>query len=110
MCRARHFPNRTHDLRSCSKDHHQSKNSVQKTTRFNSTSNAPDDGRMYPKHVELRKYQYSDLVASSWHFTLFHAEDTRSNNTQPAKIYGVEIQIFNILITENLIEVSMFIQ
>jgi len=26
------------------------------TTR-NSTSNAPDDGRMYPKHVELRIHQ-----------------------------------------------------
>ena len=37
-------PHRTHD-------HHPSKNSVQKT---NSASNAPDDGRMYPKHVELR--------------------------------------------------------
>jgi len=34
--------------------HHPSKNSVQKTMRCNSTSNAPDDGRMYPKHVELR--------------------------------------------------------
>jgi hypothetical protein len=27
---------------------------VQKTIRCNSTSNAPDDRRMYPKHVELR--------------------------------------------------------
>ena len=35
-------------------DHHPSKNSVQKTIRCNSTSNAPDDGRIYPKHVELR--------------------------------------------------------
>ena len=32
------------------------KNSVQKTTCYNSTSNAPDDGRMYPKHVELRNH------------------------------------------------------
>ena len=31
-----------------------SKNSVQKTICCNSTCNAPDDGRMYPKHVELR--------------------------------------------------------
>ena len=31
--------------------------SVQKTICCNSTSNAPDDGRMYPKHVELRIYQ-----------------------------------------------------
>ena len=32
------------------------KNSVQKTICCNSTSNAPDDGRMYPEHVELRIY------------------------------------------------------
>jgi len=32
---------------------HLSIHSVQKTIRCNSTSNAPDDGRMYPKHVEL---------------------------------------------------------
>jgi len=48
---------RTHDLRSASQDHHPSKNSVQKTICCNSTSNAPDDGRMYPKHVELRIHQ-----------------------------------------------------
>jgi len=29
----------------------------QKTICCNSTSNAPDDGRMYPKHVELRIHQ-----------------------------------------------------
>jgi len=43
--------------RSCvrcgSEDHRPSKNSVQKTISCNSTSNAPVDGRMYPKHVEL---------------------------------------------------------
>jgi hypothetical protein len=44
----------THDLPSGSQDHHPSKNSVQKTICSNSTSNAPDDGRMYPKHVKLR--------------------------------------------------------
>ena len=33
------------------------KNSVQKTTCCNSTSNAPNDGLMYPKYVELRIYQ-----------------------------------------------------
>ena len=43
--------------RSGSQDHHPSKNSVRKTIRCNSTSNAPDDGRMYPKHVELRIHQ-----------------------------------------------------
>ena len=49
-CRAaRHHPHRKHDLRSGSQDHHPSKNSVQKTICCNSTSNAPDDGRMYPK-------------------------------------------------------------
>jgi len=47
----RHHPHRTH---SGSQDHHPSKNSVQKTICCNSTSNAPDDGPMYPKHVELR--------------------------------------------------------
>jgi len=47
-------PHRTHDLRSGSQDHHPSKISVQKTICCISTSNAPDDGRMYPKHVELR--------------------------------------------------------
>ena len=45
---------RTHDLRSGSQDHHPSKNSVQKTIYCNSTFNAPDDGRLYPKYVELR--------------------------------------------------------
>jgi len=68
---ARHHPHRTHDPRSGCQDHHPSKNSAQKTIRCNSTSNAPDDGCMYPKHVELRMHQYNYLVASSWHFTLF---------------------------------------
>jgi len=44
----RHHPHRP---RSGSQDHHPSKNSVQKTIRCNSTSNAPDDGYLYPKHV-----------------------------------------------------------
>jgi hypothetical protein len=51
---ARHDPHRTHDLYSGCQDHHPSKNSVQKTVCYNSTSDAPDDWRMYPKHVELR--------------------------------------------------------
>ena len=34
-----------------------SKNSVPKTICCNSTYNAPDDRRMYPKHVELRIHQ-----------------------------------------------------
>jgi len=53
----RHHPHCTHDLHSGCQDHHTSKNSVQKTTCCNSTSNAPDDGRMYPKHVDLRIHQ-----------------------------------------------------
>ena len=54
---ARQQPHRTHDLRSGSQDHHPSKNSVQKPIFYNSTSNTPDDGHIYPKHVELRIYQ-----------------------------------------------------
>jgi len=79
---AENHPHRTHDLRSGSQDRHSSKNSVQKTICCNSTSNAPDDGRMYPKHVELRIHKKNYLVASSWHFTLFREEDARSNNPQ----------------------------
>ena len=47
----------TQDLHSSSQDHHPPKNSVQKTVCCNSTSNARDDRRMYPKHVELRIHQ-----------------------------------------------------
>jgi hypothetical protein len=54
---SRQHPHRTHNLRSGSQDHQPSKNSVQKTICCNSTSNAPDDGRMYPKYVELRIHQ-----------------------------------------------------
>jgi len=43
-------------ISSGSQNHHPSKNSMQKTVCCNSTSNAPDDGRMYPKHVELRMH------------------------------------------------------
>ena len=59
---ARHHPHRTHDLRSGSQDHHPSKNSVQKTICFNSTSSSPDDGRMYPKHVELEYINKMSLL------------------------------------------------
>jgi len=52
---ARHHPNRTHDQRSGSQDHHPSTDWVQKTLCCNLTSSAPDDGRMRPKHVELKK-------------------------------------------------------
>ena len=53
----RHHLHRTHDLRRGSHDHHPSKNSVQKPICCTSTSNAPDDGRLYPKYTELRKHQ-----------------------------------------------------
>jgi len=53
--RATHATIRT--VHSGSQDHHPSKNSVQKTICYNSTSNAHDDGRMYPKNVELRTHQ-----------------------------------------------------
>ena len=49
-----HHPHCTREPRSGSQDHDPSKNSVQKTICCNSTSDAPDGGRMYPKHVELR--------------------------------------------------------
>ena len=71
-CDARHHPHTTHDPRSGSQDHHPSKNAVQKTIGCNSTSNTPDDVHMYPKHVELRIYQYHYLIASSWHSKLLH--------------------------------------
>jgi len=54
---ARHHPHRTHDLLRGSQDHHPFKISVQKTICCNSTSNSPDDGRMYLKHVELTIHQ-----------------------------------------------------
>ena len=53
----RHHPNRTHDLRSGCQDHHPSTNWVQKTMCCNLTSSAPDDGRMRPEHVQLKKLQ-----------------------------------------------------
>jgi len=52
-----HLPNHTHDLHSDSQDHHPSTNAVQKTICCNLTSNAPDDGCIGPKHVELKKLQ-----------------------------------------------------
>jgi len=63
-----HHPHRKHDLHSISQDHHPSKNSVQKTISCNSTSNAPDDGRMYPKHVVLRIHQLPSCIKLAFHF------------------------------------------
>jgi len=50
-------PHRKLDLHSGPQDHHPPTNSVQKTTCCKSTSNALDDGRMRPKHVEIRIHQ-----------------------------------------------------
>jgi len=50
-----------HDQRSGSQNHHPSKNSVQKTICCNSISNASDDGRLYPKHVELRIHSFISI-------------------------------------------------
>ena len=41
--------------------------------------NAPDDGRMYPKHIELRIHQQNYLVASSWHIK---SKDEFASETQ----------------------------
>ena len=68
---SRHHPHRTHDLRSGSQDHHPSTNWEQKTICCNLTSDAPDDGRVYPKHVEVKKLQLITLlhqVGSSLYF------------------------------------------
>jgi len=59
---ATHNLHRTHDPRSCSQDHHPSKNSVQKTICCNSTSNASDDGRLYPKYVEQERINKITLL------------------------------------------------
>jgi len=86
-----------------SQDHHPSKNSAQRTICCNSTSNVPVDGRMYPKNVELRIQQYNYLVASSWHFTLFHEEDARSNNTYRYLLFILFNQCDNV--SKHLIQV-----
>ena len=54
---ARHHPNRTHELSNGSQDHQPSTKCVHKTICCNLTSSSPDDGRMRPKHIELRKLQ-----------------------------------------------------
>ena len=99
-----------HVARSGSQAHHPSKNSVQKTICCNSTSNAPDDGRTYPKHFELRIHQYNYVVASSWHFTLFHEEDARSNNHQKelrrTLKHEINFKILNLL----LLDLFVFLQ
>ena len=79
----RHHPHRSHDLRSVSQDNHPFTNSVQKTICRNSTSNVPDDGCMYPKHVQLRIHQQNYLVASSWHFNLFLTSQLGPSHVSP---------------------------
>jgi len=54
---ARHHPDRTHDLRNGSQDHHQSTNSSQKPVCCNITSSSLDDRHMPTTHVDLRIQQ-----------------------------------------------------
>jgi hypothetical protein len=100
-CHAWHHLHRTHDLRSGSQDHHPSKNSVQKNICCNSTSNAPEDGRMNPKYIELGIHESNYLVASSWHFRLFHEEDVRSNNPRVVRSVNESYSKFVTLHTGN---------
>jgi len=53
---ARNHPHRTHDLQRLSRPPPIEKLGAE-TIYCNSTSNAPDDWRMYPKHVELSIHQ-----------------------------------------------------
>jgi len=76
MTLARHHPNRTHDPRSGSQDHHQSKNSVQETISYSWW------WAYVPETCRAKDTSINYLVASRWHFTLFRDEDARSNNTQ----------------------------
>ena len=57
---ARHHPHCTHDPHGGSQDHHPSKNSVQKTTSCNSTSNAPDAGQF---HDTIRTVHTTHMAA-----------------------------------------------
>ena len=94
-CRAWHHLHRTHDPRSGSQDHHPSKNSVQKTICFNSTSDAPDDGSMYPKHVELRILTYlityllthSMMQSPSWAANWFAASQEIPRISRNPKVH-----------------------
>ena len=82
---------RTHDLRSGSQDRHPSKNSAQKTICCNSTSDGPDDGRMYPKHVELR-IRYITLlhqVGISNYFSTVKSE---------LQLLGLKIMTFSVMV------------
>ena len=65
---ARHHPHCTHDLHSCSQDHHPSKNSVRKTICCNSTSNGPNDGRMRLSYEHINKITSLHQVGISHYF------------------------------------------
>jgi len=66
----RRHPHRKHDLSNGSQDHHPSTNSVQKTICCNSTSNAPDDGRIYPKRCRAKNTSIKLLscIKFAFHF------------------------------------------
>ena len=71
--------------RSSSQDHHTSKNSVQEPICCNSTSNAPDVVRMYPKHVELRIHQIK--LPSCFKLTFHFISRGRCTVKQPSSYY-----------------------
>jgi len=104
---AQHRPHHIHHLRSSSQDHRPSTNSVQKTIHCNSTSNAPDDGCMRLKHVELRIHQQNYLLASSWHFTLFHEEDAWSNNPQENDFLSVFWNLIPVVIPTQMYHINL---
>jgi len=79
---AQHHPHRKHDLRRGSQDHHPSKNSVQKTIWCNLTFNAPDDGRMYPKHVaKYTPIKLPRCIKLAFHFISFGWHNYRKLST-----------------------------
>jgi hypothetical protein len=58
---------------------------AQNATCCNTRSNAPDDGRKRPRHVELKEHKQDYLVASSWFFLLnigFKYNMDGKNNSQ----------------------------
>ena len=83
----RQHPHRKHDLRSGSQDHHPSKYSVQKTICCNSISNAPDDGRMYPKHIELKILTHSMVQSPSWKANWFAASQEIPRISRNPKVH-----------------------
>jgi hypothetical protein len=74
-------PHHTHGPRSSLLDRRPPthENWVQNTTCCNTRSNAPDDGRKRPKHVELKEHQCNYFVASSWFFTNYWVRENVFN-------------------------------